>query len=443
MGINSVITLTTGVPGAGKTYVRAARFLVDDFLINSTGIHISNFPLNVDAIADTVYKKLHRGGVLARLFSIKRKNITLEDIKSRIEVIPDVVLQSWKWGRSGPWDYFRGRDLRYCHIAIDEIHNFVSDNKPIEYLQQWDDWLGEVRHMGCTFEGLTQDITQVAQCLVGRASIRLEIVPGETLRDPFFKISMGDWYELKACLTGEYHKTVFEIEKRKTDRRFVTNNTRRFLIVPEYFQYYNSFSASLSEKADGIDDKGRAPLCEYQKRTKIGLIFWFIRRNLFSLFSKLFLTVGVVWLCFFGGFSICLDYFMSLMGVASASNTAQEKTESKFEIDGLSKDVKSKELVHRLSDDEKARLKVDIAEEKRRLEEAKKKKEEEEKQRFEKAYRLVFITENFVVFANGKKFKTGDVVDDTNNKNIDGRKIEKIDFVDRAVYLGGSFVLRM
>ena len=134
---------------------------------------------------------------------------------------------------------------------------------------------------------------------------------------------------------------------------------------------------------------------------------------------------------------------MSLMGVASASNTALEKTESKFEIDGLSKDVKSKELVRRLSDDEKARLKVDIAEEKKRLEEEQKKKEEEEKQRFEKAYRLVFITENFVVFANGKKFKTGDVVDDTNNRNIDGRKIEKIDFADRAVYLGGSFVLRM
>ncbi len=82
MAMNSVITITTGVPGAGKTYVRAARFLVDDFLINSNGIHISNFPLNIDAISETVYKKLHLGGKISRLFGIKHNKTTLDDIKN-------------------------------------------------------------------------------------------------------------------------------------------------------------------------------------------------------------------------------------------------------------------------------------------------------------------------------------------------------------------------
>ena len=46
---------------------------------------------------------------------------TENDIKKRLEVIPDDVLQLWRNGYSGPWDYFRGRDLKYCHIAIDEV----------------------------------------------------------------------------------------------------------------------------------------------------------------------------------------------------------------------------------------------------------------------------------------------------------------------------------
>lgn len=441
MGMNSVITLTTGVPGAGKTYVRAARFLVDDFLLNSTGIHISNFPLNIDAISETVHRKFSSGGKLSRIFGIKRNKTSLDDIKKRIEIIPDFVLQSWRWERSGPWDYFRGRDLRYCHIAIDEIHNFISDSKSPEYLSHWDDWLGEVRHLGCTFEGLTQDITQVGQCLVGRASIRLEIVPGETLRDFLFNIPMGDWYELKASFTGEYHKTVFEVEKRKTDRRFVTNNTRRFLIVPEYFKYYNSFSASLAEKVDGVDDKDRAPLCEYQKRTRLGLLWWFVRRNFLSLFTKIFLTVLLVWLCFCGGFIFLIDCFISTMGLISDSNKVEQIQEKK--IDSASFKESEKKLVHVLSPEEKKIFLDEREAEKKRLEEEKKKKEEEERVRFEKDYRVSFIAENFVIFANGKNYKTGDVIYDKNNPVCDGKRIEKINFSDRSVSLGGSFILRM
>ena len=53
----AVICITTGEPGAGKSYIRAARFLVDEFLVNTDGIHISNFPLNIEAIAEEVYRK--------------------------------------------------------------------------------------------------------------------------------------------------------------------------------------------------------------------------------------------------------------------------------------------------------------------------------------------------------------------------------------------------
>ena len=204
----SVIILTTGVPGCGKTYVRAARFLVDDFLINSHGVHISNFPLNREEIAREVSARMKRRSFFYKL----RHKVSEADIFNRLEIIPDDVLQSWKREESGPWEYFAGRNLKYAHIALDEVHNFVSEHSSEAFIKRWDEFLGEVRHRGCTFEALTQDIHQVPKELQGRAAIRLELVNAEDFRDPFFKIRMGDWYELKAAFTGDFHKTVFEVE---------------------------------------------------------------------------------------------------------------------------------------------------------------------------------------------------------------------------------------
>ena len=45
----------------------------------------------------------------------------------------------------------------------------------------------------------------------------------------------------------------------------------------------------------------RATVYEYQKRTRLGLLLWFLRRNFLNLFTR-FLLVGLVfWLCVFGG----------------------------------------------------------------------------------------------------------------------------------------------
>lgn len=324
----SVIMLTTGVPGCGKTYVRAARFLVDDFLINTRGVHYSNFPLNVDAIAEEVSRKMSRNfGV----FGLKKRKVTPEDIKKRIVIIPDEVLQSWRMERSGPWDYFAGVNLKYAHIAIDEIHNFLSPLSSLEYVQAWNDFLGEVRHRGCTFEGLTQDVGQVSQVLKGRAAVRLELVPGEDLRDPYFKIKMLDWYNLKAAFTGSFHKTVIMFEKRKLFSSWKVNHSRCFLIVPEYFKYYNSFNASLQEKAqgEGAEEQDRTPLNEYQQRGKISLLCWFLRRNWVTLTWRTAAVALGIWLCFFGGISFLISGFIASTNKAVKSNMGPTVDQSK------------------------------------------------------------------------------------------------------------------
>lgn len=321
----SVIILTTGVPGCGKTYVRCARFLVDDFLVNTNGVHISNFPVNIDEVASAVHRKLNKKGGILGVF---RKKVSLEDIKKRICVIPDSELQRWRSGESGPWDYFAGVNLKYAHIAIDEIHNFISSRTSSDVLKKWDDFLGEVRHRGCTFEGLTQDIDQVDRVLTGRAALRLELVPGEDLRDPFFKIKMSDWYELKAGFTGSYHKTVFMFEKRKQGSYWKSNHVSRFLIVPDYFKFYNSFNASLQEKEQGASEDDRSLEYEYQRRGKISLLFWFIRRNFFTLFWRCSVLVLVIWLTCFGGVQFLLSSWMDSMKAVGKVNTPKKQVQT-------------------------------------------------------------------------------------------------------------------
>lgn len=308
----SVILITTGAPGTGKTYIRCARFLVDEFLINSSGTHYSNFPVNVDAVADAVHLKFtsKMGGWLSR-HVFRRSVPSLESIKSRIVIIPDDVIQSWRSEVSGPWDYFTGKDLTYSHVAIDEIHELIHSSSSPEYLKKWDDFLGTIRHRGCNFEGLTQDIARVDRCFTGRAAIRQVLVSCDDMRDPFFKIRVSDWCELKACFTGQFHKSVFLEEfSKQGSGRWKKSHTEKYYITPDYFGYYNSFSANHLEKdLDKSVNDDRAPLYQYQQRTKLGLVFWFLSRNLFSLSWRFFLWGFFLWLTLFGGLSFLINRF--------------------------------------------------------------------------------------------------------------------------------------
>ena len=240
----STIIITTGVPGCGKSYVRCARYLYDYFLPNTNGIHYSNFPVNAEVLGCLLSKR--KNGFLHRLFN--RNVSSSADYSNRVKRIPDDVMRSWREFKSGPWDYFKGVDLRYSHIALDEVHEICRRDMPDDIFSKWDEFLGTIRHRGCTIEGLTQDISLVSKCFVSRCSLRYELIPCEDLRDPFFGILMSDWYQLKASFTGEFHKTVFQLEFMKQGNgRFKKVDSRRFLIDPFYFQFYNSYSKSLSE----------------------------------------------------------------------------------------------------------------------------------------------------------------------------------------------------
>ena len=127
---------------------------------------------------------------------------------------------------------------------------------------------------------------------------------------------------MKAAFTGSFHKTVIAFEKRKLFSSWKVNHSRCFLIVPEYFKYYNSFNASLQEKSqgEGAEEQDRTPLNEYQQRGKISLLCWFLRRNWVTLTWRTAAVVLGIWLCFFGGISWVISGFISSTDKAVRSN---------------------------------------------------------------------------------------------------------------------------
>lgn len=300
MRARSVITLTTGPAGSGKTYVRCARYLCDEWLPEKSGVHYSNFPVFRDKVAAFVAQKTG-----------KPENELLE----RIQIIPEAVMATWISGQSGPWDYFHDKNLDGCHIAIDECHNFCGAKTHQKVRARWQAWLGEIRHQGATVEFLSQSPEKVAREIHYEAGLRLSLVNSEDRRDPFLGILLGDWYELKAAfISAEYQTVVWEVERRNVDGKWIEQNKRTFSLDPLYFEFYDSFSRPVQggEKAQGQQR-------EFQKRTRRGLLWWFFKRNAFAIVPRAMLVGVLVYLCT-GGSAPLLNWMVRAFEVAGKNN---------------------------------------------------------------------------------------------------------------------------
>ncbi|MBS0211013.1 MAG: hypothetical protein JSS27_18875 [Planctomycetes bacterium] len=282
MARGPTIIKTVGLPGAGKTFRRAALFLSKEFLPNATGTHWSNFPIKKQVIADYVAK---RTGQEASTFF------------QRMKLIDQGALDSWAAGQSGPWDYFANVSLEGAHIAIDEAHNFCGEKMSSDHLKRWQDWLGEIRHRGASIEFLTQHEDKMARCVKQHCALTLEIISGEDRRDPFFKISLRDWYELRAVVFGNYLAGGAQLEWRDVGGKKTLNHAHPYWLSPEFFEMYDSYSAPVSGDASGAEPE----LHEFQRRSKLGVVWWFIRKNFFQLAPKLIFASAVLWATVGGG----------------------------------------------------------------------------------------------------------------------------------------------
>lgn len=277
----ATVVVTCGPAGSGKSYVRCARFMADEFLPNKEGVHCSNFPINVEAMVEFVAKKTGKD---------------VETLRSRINIIPPEVLAEWSAGRSGPWDYFRGVDVDGWHIAIDESHNFVGQKHAPQHRAKWQEWIGEIRHVGATIEFISQHPDKIAKEILKEAGLQIFLANSEDRRDPFFKIPLSDWYEMRAMLTGAYESCVWEVHQRRVFLRWVEEYCKKWRFESDYYALYDSYN---TPHGGGVKASGATH--EFMKRSKPAMLAWFAKRNAWPLSSRLAAVGVVAWLLVFGG----------------------------------------------------------------------------------------------------------------------------------------------
>lgn len=332
MATESIISATFGVPGSGKTYSRV-RFLVEDFLINNpAGMFITNIPLNIDVISDYISPLIH---------------VSPEDVAARLHIIPDDELIMWEKmnllenrdlasfaDNFPPAVYLQQFNLEGAHIAIDEFHKYFSKKGPKLLKKMWNDWFAEIRKTGCVFEAVTQSYGQMSDEFLDKCASRLELVNHSELRDPFFGVRMGDWYELRA---GLFNRPVIQRITERETMRAASNSgrvvwklvrSRSYNLSAEFFKFYNSF-----RNYTGTSAERRSPSQIYGRK----IIIWFLRRNFLSVFSRVLLASIVAWFLLGGGFQLMLLSFFRVFGRVGDSNSsltshAYSSTEKKVNV---------------------------------------------------------------------------------------------------------------
>ena len=318
MAVRSVVQFTVGRAGAGKTYSRCAKFLVDELLPETDLVHWSNFPYDRERVALLTVEK--RGGVVA-------------DYLDRMQQFSEADLARWRSGDSGPWELFRsdenpdGPSLDNVHVAIDEIHEYAGINHSKVHRAKWQRWLGQLRHQGATIEFLTQNEGKVCREIKLEASVRRELTHSDERPDPFFKIELGDWYELRAKMTGLYLAAIWEAKGRLVRDRFERESERMFYLWPEYFAVYDSYSRPESGGVAGGPRKR-----EYERRSWVGLVVWFVRKHFIKLLAKSWILALVVSL-FLGGPGWAMGKIIHVVSAVTAKNIGSGSGSSPARVD--------------------------------------------------------------------------------------------------------------
>lgn len=259
MAFREQLTITMAPSGAGKTFVRCAKFLATEFLPNEKGVSYSNFPIHLDKFIEYFDGKMEP-----------------EEVERRLQEIPLDELKRWEAGESGPWEYFKGVDYQAAHIQIDEAHLYIGDST--KNYRQWRDWLVAVRHGKGTVEFITQAPENLPQKIVKLAGNHIYLMDTQSTRDPFFKIQTSDWFELKAKFTGKYVSYFLENIRKKMFGVYITQASKYHARDPRYFALYDSYNT-----VGNVEGSEGEPEHEFQKRSLFGLLRWFYLRNFWTL----------------------------------------------------------------------------------------------------------------------------------------------------------------
>lgn len=456
MATRSVVTCTVGPAGSGKSFRRCAHFIINEFLPEHDGVHWSNFPLGT-VPDDHSYPPEYEGETFIDRIANRAAamhGLDEEKLHSRIQMIPQEELKRWETGESGPWDFFEGKNLQDAHIAIDEIHNFLDPQAPQKQKQAWRQWLGEIRHQGATVEFISQSDQKIAIELRRESAMLIELQNTETLRDPVFRIELGDWYELRAMLLRRYSSGVQETVSRSAVKGRGSRISRKYFVLdPWYFQFYDSYS-----KPQKGGNKGRAQRRQWQRRNPLSLLAWFVGRNMPKLAPRFALVAVLAWVLLFDGGRVVMGWMFEraqTWGERSASAipeaTAKGGDRSRASSTGTRSSVEiqraSVTLADALDQSQDAVILAELFEALRvrynRLDEDHqilKAQHDELLDQVRSLSALVAVTDRGVTLRSGYTYQLGEPID---YGEYSGRKITAIDTKRRTAKLDDGTVLRL
>ena len=410
--MSDVIKLLTAPAGSGKSY-SLVRELVDNWLPEQQGDYWTNLPIFPEVIADHLEAKGH----------------DREKVLSRIKLIGPDVTDSWRDGESGPWDFFAEKGLQGALVVLDEAHEYCSKKHSRPSKKKWQQFLGQIRHRGCQLVMVSQHQDKLATELEREAGVSVLLSNADTTRDPFFKILQADWYELRAgLLGGGWKPCYFEIEHREVVGKWKETERRRYHIDPEYFQFYDSFS--LPEQG-GV--KASAPLREFEKRSKRGLVGWFLRRNWWRLGRSFAILAALVSLPVSLPWGIRTGIAaMSVQVGGGGSAGAERSTASTAPAHSPLPSPAGSDRMGSGAGRPEAKVREEVAELRERLAIA----EAEAR----KASELVAITDREAVFLGAGRVGVGEEIETGVYR---GKKLESINWARRAIVLDDGRVLRL
>ena len=324
-------------------------------------------------------------------------------------------------------------------------------------------------------ELLSQDLDNIDRPVTRLAELQTEIVNSEQRRDPLFKIPMADWYEMKAkFLTGKYRPSVWQIHRRKANRRWHVVEQKPFWPQTELYSLYDSYSAPHKggKKADGIKR-------QHEKRGRLSLLLWFLRRHGLRLSPAVIVPPFFIWFFFLGGLSQGIVKFQDMMQDMVKAKKVQAETKPmppppqhahapadgiprsqpaptpepepeakedpivfKTDFDGEGEKTWTVEdLAQLLQEQQQLRATIEAQQEQQRItEQIALEAQEQAMQLLQDASALMCMTPNTVTFTNGFTVAPGEQPEGT---VYDDRTVESINYPSRSIRFDDGTVLRL
>jgi hypothetical protein len=445
----------TAPSGTGKSYAIVC-YLVSEILPHTDLTVWHNLPLKPKEIAQFVFPgDVEKQGEVIR----------------RLKRIPTEELLAWRHLRSSPNLFFANRiendieikPLENSIIFLDEAQDYVGvsvcSDRPKDEKDNigiWMDFISQLRHCSSQIWFITQSMANLDSKIVNISNVRIVLKDRDVECLPVVKIPMADVQELIASFTGKYWGAVkLMVKQRVDDKSFDLIDERQYIRKTSIYKLYDSYNARI----DGSGGVKNTVLMEHQKRSHIGMIWWFFRRNTGRMLPGLLKILFIVTLPWSFGYAQTLPVKLMQFTPINKFNT---KEKINVEKSGKNNGVPDKAAVvapvakedltvtvkrleqslqqyQKIEMDMNSQLSIKANELKVQTELAEKYNKEIE--RLQKVIKdssaLKMITDNSITLQNGETFFIGEVIDD------EKRTLKEVNFERRFALLSDGSVLRM